>query len=66
MRDEMYPKLSPTVRLERYSIPEPNSGCWPWLRGVDKNGYGILVVDGKSRKAHRVAYDLFVGAIGIR
>lgn len=26
--------------FEDRSIPEPNTGCWLWLRAIDKYGYG--------------------------
>lgn len=46
-------------RLEDKYIPEPNSGCWLWLGGLSKeNGYGTISVDGESRKAHRVMFEL--------
>lgn len=50
-------------RLEEYSIPEPNSGCWLWLRGVSQEGYGRLRVNGKAQSAHRVSYEEYVGPI---
>jgi hypothetical protein len=34
-------KLRAQVRIERLSIPEPNSGCWLFL-GATKLGYGQL------------------------
>lgn len=43
--------------LER-SIPEPNTGCWLWLRCVDPNGYGRT-----PKLAHRISYEAFVGPI---
>ena len=37
------------------------SGCWEWQ--AYKNRYGIIRVSGKSIKAHRVAYSVWVGEI---
>jgi len=39
------------------SIPEPNSGCWLWLRGVSggKNKYGVCWWDGRMRQATHLA-----------
>lgn len=34
--------------------------CWLWT-GTIVNGYGCVSVDGRSRRAHRVAYELLVG-----
>lgn len=39
-----------------------NNGCWIWTR-ERSNGYGRIVVGGRRRAAHRVAYELFVGPI---
>lgn len=41
--------------LER-SIPEPNSGCWIWLRAVSSSGYGNVRYEGKNMLAHRVSW----------
>jgi predicted glycosyl hydrolase (DUF1957 family) len=35
-------------------ITEPNSGCWIWLAGTDKKGYGFFWYKGKKRWAHRL------------
>lgn len=45
--------------IEKFSIPEPNSGCWLWLRSVNPQGYGRL---GRGR-AHRVSYEVFHGPV---
>lgn len=37
--------------------------CWEWLAGKDKNGYGIIQLNGRSVKAHRIAYLLRYGLI---
>jgi hypothetical protein len=38
-------------------------GCWEWIGGLDGNGYGQFSVNGKGKRAHRVAYEIFVGSI---
>lgn len=50
-------------RLERLSIPEPNSGCLLWLGSASK-GYGYIRVDGKMQIASRVSFRLFRGDPG--
>lgn len=50
-------------RIERASIPEPNSGCILWLAGTSYSGYGILRIAGKQYRAHRVAYELAHGPV---
>lgn len=47
----------PTLaEIEAWSEPEPNSGCWIWLRSRDLKGYGHICVLGGVERAHRVAY----------
>ena len=41
-----------------------SDGCWKWTASRDRHGYGHVMVDrGRSRLAHRVAYELVVGPI---
>lgn len=43
--------------LEAHSIPEPNSGCWLWLRSTNTSGYGAFRIGGgKKILAHRAAW----------
>lgn len=39
------------------------SGCWVWMRAIDKNGYGIHYFKNKKYFAHRKSYELFNGKI---
>lgn len=39
-----------------------SDGCWQW-DGALSSGYGQINVDGKTKKAHRVSYELLVGPI---
>lgn len=32
--------------------------CWLWLSNIDKDGYGTFWLNGKTVKAHRIAYIL--------
>lgn len=53
-------------RLENYSIPEPNTGCFLCF-SVNGAGYGSLAlggVNGSRVLAHRAAYILAKGPIG--
>lgn len=45
-------------KLERHSIPEPNSGCVLWTGSVSASslGYGSLRHEGKTWRAHRAAW----------
>jgi hypothetical protein len=53
------------ARFEKFVSPEPNSGCHLWMGTVDDCGYGLFGVggSGNSRRAHRVAYEIYRGAI---
>jgi HNH endonuclease len=71
MAYEYYPKhnrratyrFSWREKLEFYSIPEPNSGCWLWLGAVCKYGYGRLILQNRQRKAHHVSWIVHCGKI---
>lgn len=43
--------------------PIPFSGCWIWLGGTRRKGYGIVNINGKSQQAHRASYQISVGEI---
>ena len=59
------PKPIPAaIRFWRSVSPEPNTGCWLWLLGFDKNGYGGFALrPGTKKRAHRVAWILTHGPI---
>lgn len=37
--------------------------CWPWRGTIRRKGYGQMSVAGRTRLAHRLAYELAVGPI---
>lgn len=39
------------------------SGCWIWMRSIDKDGYGIHYFNNKKESAHRKSYKLFKNEI---
>lgn len=48
-------------------MPEPNSGCWLWLGGVNESGYGIIGLGRREQgvaKAHRVSFELHKRPLG--
>lgn len=51
-------------RLEKWSVPEPMSGCILWTGDENPNGYGRMTIDKKGYIAHRVSYQLHIGNIG--
>ena len=48
--------------LENY-VPEPNTGCWLWLRGINSDGYPLVRIDGQSYRVARLVYEIFKGPI---
>lgn len=46
-------------RILENSIPITESGCWIWLNGVDKDGYGVISINNKTVRSHRVSYQIF-------
>jgi len=42
---------------------EANSGCWLWTASIVTSGYGAFNLCGRSRTAHKVAWELFRGPI---
>ncbi|HAC30689.1 MAG TPA: hypothetical protein DCF82_23225, partial [Marinobacter hydrocarbonoclasticus] len=55
--------------MEKVAI-QHGGGCWEWLAGKDKDGYGSFQYGGprgeqkfEKRRAHRVSFDLFCGGL---
>lgn len=42
---------------------EDQAGCWEWTGHRDHKGYGRLTFRGRTIRAYRLAYELFVGPI---
>lgn len=57
------------VRLDRLTIPEPNSGCWLWMGTINGAGYGSIGTGGnrkyggKPMGAHVAAWQCANGAV---
>ncbi len=56
---------SAQFRLEALSMPEPNSGCWIWMRTINTAGYAHLTYLGKSHRGHRLSWKIYKGQIPI-
>lgn len=39
------------------------AGCWEWIGAADGHGYGTGRFEGRTHKAHRIAYRLCTGPI---
>lgn len=50
-------------RLEIGSIPEPNTGCWLWLRNIEGSGYPMIKYKGKNIHGNRAAWEVYRGPI---
>lgn len=48
--------------LAKISV-DPGTGCWLWKGQIDSDGYALMHVGRKSRRAHRLAWTLFRGEI---
>lgn len=46
----------------RYAVDD-NTGCWNWLLGKDDSGYGLLRINNKNVRAHRLFWEEMVGPI---
>ena len=50
------------ARFLKY-VDKREGGCWLWTGGVTNTGYGKFFFKNAVAKAHRVAYQLFIGEI---
>lgn len=48
--------------LDGFDI-DPENECWAWRRARNGDGYGIVHLNGRALRAHRLAYELLVGPI---
>jgi hypothetical protein len=53
--------VDPIERFNQKYIVDPETGCWNWTEPLTKFGYGRFKLNGKSRQAHQVSYELFKG-----
>ncbi len=42
--------------IDRFIMPEPNTGCWLWIGPIDVHGYGRWAYRGVKVGAHRAVY----------
>jgi hypothetical protein len=53
----------PTIEQRFTAFTKRTEGCDIWQGQLDANGYGRFKLDNKPRRAHRVAYELFIGEL---
>lgn len=46
-------------------VDRKENGCWVWTGAKKSNGYGVLQVEGESRLAHRLAWEIAYGPIEV-
>lgn len=49
--------------LDFFARVEKADGCWLWEGARNSAGYGILILNGRKVRAHRLAYEMAKGAI---
>ena len=59
----MTERTSANQRFDVKWTPEPNTGCWLWTASDNGRGYGTFRVGEKMVRAHRYAYERWVGPI---
>jgi len=64
-KKRFYPTIDIAVRLDKWSIPEPNTGCWLWFGSQDRDGYGKLIRQRKHVRAHRASFEVHCGPIPV-
>ena len=59
MENDIFCGVDPAAIAQRMDAKTDKSGdCWVWHGSKAKFGYGILVLNGKNRLAHRLSYAL--------
>lgn len=54
---------TPVADRLRGLMVERADGCWEWQGGRDGMGYGTIIVQRQTLRAHRASYEAFVGPI---
>jgi hypothetical protein len=58
-----FKSVHPKRRIWLCSKVDPETGCWVWQKGKDKDGYGQFSFRDRNYRAHRVSYRLYIGPI---
>ena len=54
---------TPLAQRIRQNVVVDDNGCWVWLGATNRDGYGIIKVNGRCELVHRVAFEVFVGPL---
>src|SRR4051812_29221215 len=49
-------------RFRTWTVREPD-GCWLWQGHIDAGGYAYIKHEGVNRRAHKVAYEYYIGKV---
>lgn len=61
--NNQYSGLTLLERFEQKVELIPFSTCHWWVAALDTYGYGQILVDKVSQRAHRIAYEMYIGKI---
>jgi hypothetical protein len=50
-------------KLDHYTYPDPETGCWLWGGAASSNGYPGMYINGKNRRAHRLSWEFHNGPV---
>ena len=56
-------EMTPLQRVLAMADTTNPAACWTATRGIDRGGYARIAYEGKYVRAHRLSYELHVGAI---
>lgn len=56
-------RKDPFVRFSKFAKFNPITKCWDWMAAKYANGYGMFRMGRVSIRAHRWAYEMYVGQI---
>ena len=57
------PHKSVQQRIERSISIDEGTGCNNWTKCLGRDGYGLIKINGKTERVHRVSYELHNGPI---
>ncbi len=63
MPDKRYRNTFQEIYDKDMFMPEPNSGCWLWIRALNTHGYGKVKLGKRIAGAHLIFYENLVGQV---
>lgn len=61
----MKKKKSILERLNKHTRINCSTGCHEWTSSKNQKGYGLITIEGRPKRAHRIAYEVLVGSIPV-